>query len=182
MTILSRMRGSALEACLKDLVVAARANRSAHVPLQFYFRQSDNVAGAMIENADILKDMFALARKMKVVIERAGFELRYAQSTYHHIGEGPQTRSKRKLSVDLTLRKNGNTFWIEVKYTDAQTWAAARKSGEVSLRHYRSAAKDSANWALDATVGGWRMHAPNAFGVFAVNAIVYGLYIDNCET
>ena len=76
MTILSRMRGSALEACLKDLVVAARANRSAHVPLQFFFRQSDHGAGVMIESADILKDMFALARKMKVLLEGAGFALR----------------------------------------------------------------------------------------------------------
>ena len=88
------MRGSALETCSTKLVVAVGANRSTHVPLQIYLHQSDHVAEVMIENANMLKDMSSMVRRMKVVIIRPGFEFRYAQNKYHYIGEAPETRSK----------------------------------------------------------------------------------------
>ena len=62
MDLSSRMRGSALEACLRELVLAAKEKRRPQVPLKFYFRRSENVPGGMLERPDILREMFALVR------------------------------------------------------------------------------------------------------------------------
>lgn len=166
---LSRMRGSALEACLKELVLALRAQREPQLPTEFYFKLNDRTPGGMVQDLEILKLMWPLAKKVQKLLERSGFAFKYAQSTYVYTGAARATRSKKGFSVDLTVMLDGKRFWLEVKYTDKNTLADALKAGEVSLKHYREAATVAKDWKLDDNLGGWRMRAPDGYGKVACN-------------
>ena len=124
MTILSResrMRGSALEACLKALILASRAQREAQIPTAFYFKPSDHLPGVMLENVEILQMVWPLARRVQQLLQSNGFNLKFVQSTYIYTGSVRATRSKKAVSVDLTVTRDGRRFWIEIKYTDKTT-------------------------------------------------------------
>ena len=172
MTVLSAMRGAALEACFKELVVALRGSRDPVQPVQFYYQPPGQAQGHLYGDVEMLNAMWKLAGRLRQVLEARGFELRWAQSTYTRTDRQHTTR-RSAFTVDLTVRRSGKTFWLEVKYTDDVTLRAGVKQARKSLEKCREALQETTAWRLVDNLGGWPMLAPAASGYFVCEPASY---------
>lgn len=172
MTDLSAMRGAALEPCFKEIVVALRASREPVQPAEFYFKPRGQARGHLYGDVEMLNAMWKLAGRLRQVLEAHGFELRWAQSTYRRTDTQHNTRGST-FTVDLTVRRTRQTFWLEVKYTDDATLKAGVKQAKKSLEKYKKALQKTSAWCLVENLGGWPMRAPAAYGYFVCGPSSY---------
>ena len=172
MTVLSAMRGAALEPCFKEVVVALHESRDPQQPVQFYFKAPGQARGQLYGDVDILNAMWKLAGRLREVLERHGFALRWAQSTYKRNDRRHATRGSA-FTVDLTVRRGGKTFWLEVKYTDDPTLGAGISEAEKGLKKFAEAKENASVWSLVEALGGWPMVAPAACGYFVCGPSSY---------
>ena len=76
-------------------------------------------------------------------------------------------------TVDLTVRRSGKTFWLEVKYTDDVTLSAGVKQARKGLKKYREALQETAAWRLVDNLGGWPMLAEQRCSAKTLSASAY---------
>ena len=122
-----RLRGACLETCWKEKAVA---KERAQQPTSFRFQPSKCAAWEERADTDVLSLVWPAAESTCNDLERLGYAVCYAQSTYARTDKAventPQTRSQSGFSVDLTLKVGAYEIWLETGGATLRTCAHLR--------------------------------------------------------
>ena len=182
-----RLRGACLETCWKQRAVAKERSEQ---PTSFRFQPFKGAAWEERADADVLSLVWPATERTSKDLERLGYVVCYAQSTYvrteQAVENTPQTRSQSGFSVDLTLKAGADELWLETVWSDSGNLCASARQAGVKLDKYKRAATETKRfpkrWKLDDHLGGAFLKPPSAFGTLVVGAAGYRLKLDGQET
>ena len=168
---LARMQGSAFEGCLKAFAVASFRGVEPERPVSIYVGQRTRVV-----YPEVLEEIWAVALKVKKALEKRGFTIRFAQSTYK------RTKPKSSFSVDLTVvHKSGCDYWLEAKFAADGDVLATLTAAVNDLKKYKTAAEEPNKWTLDDNLSGKPMVPPVGFGKLVCSKEEFLLFVDGFD-
>ena len=111
------------------------AKERAQQPTSFRFQPYKCAAWEERANTDVLSLVWPAAESTCNDLERLGYAVCYAQSTYARTDKAventPQTRSQSGFSVDLTLKVGAYEIWLETVWSDSENLcASAQQAGK----------------------------------------------------
>ena len=141
-------------------------------PTQFWIKWNENCEEYR-KDAAILKEMWALVGSVRTFLLNHGFVLRFAQSTYHH-----RKDEKDSCCLDLTLERNGESYWLECKFCDPEHFNDAVAKAKAKVTNvWEVVAATAEEWRLDDHLGGGPCIPPQGFGyvVFTCESLCVSL-------
>ena len=186
---LERLRGAAIESCVKAIAVGQHRKVPPQIPRQYYVKY-DNGRQELRSDPQILREMWLLAQKIVKALKSRQIFLKWAQSTYHNTAMqdeatekngGYDTRSRRSFTVDLVVVCNGRTIWLEYKYTETSAWGNIVREANKSVKFWERVVKEPSAWKLDANLGGGPLLVPDALGTLVSNTVAFQLAVKGGE-
>ena len=149
-----------MEACWKAVAVGLYRGLRPKQPGEFWIKWTETSEGEWRRDPEILRDMWSLVGKVRRFLEEHGFVVRFAQSTYERKADNTDSHC-----LDLTLKRNGNTYWLECKFCDPENFSDAVKKAKETVRDVWEVVADNADaWRLNKHLGGGPCLPPQGFG------------------